>query len=179
MYKDARNRAGLSREEAAYRIHTSPRALANYELGQATPPPDIVLCMSREYNAAELPERYCSEHCAIGQTLGYIMLDGVSRDLASVLLSLQQETKEAVDKLESLLRLARNKRSRRDFTDEEWAAFTPAFQEWLDVEHNIRIFKFALGSLDDLSEQVREHNAKCQARGYSKRKEQAGRREAA
>lgn len=165
MYKEGRNQAGLTLEEAAFRIPVSPRMLRKYESGEVTPSPETVVRMAKVYNAPELIARYCRE-CPIGQVYGYEVLDGVSLDLASVVLSLRQETAEAVDKLATMERLARNRRTRADFTAEEWEAFVMAVQEWLDVEHNLAALRLVLGHLCDVSELVEQHNQKCRSRGY-------------
>lgn len=65
-FKLARKEAGLTVEEAAFRIHVSPRALSNYESGQRVPPPDVVAGMAREYKRPDLIREYCGE-CPIGQ----------------------------------------------------------------------------------------------------------------
>lgn len=166
MYREGRKDAKLCTEEAAFRLHVSPRMLAKYESGETVPPPEVVLAMGREYERPEMAQRYCREHCPIGAAMDYDVLDGVNLDLPSVLLSLRQEAAEAVDRLSLLERLARNKTGRQDFTEEEWAEFTGSVGQWLDLEHNIAMLRLTLGHWCDPAELMAEHSAKCRARGY-------------
>lgn len=41
MWKEARIKAGLSRDEAAWRLHIGGRTLYDYETGKTLTPPDI------------------------------------------------------------------------------------------------------------------------------------------
>jgi len=50
----ARHRAGLSQHAAAERLHVGRRALAYYESGERTPPPEVVRAAARLYRAPEL-----------------------------------------------------------------------------------------------------------------------------
>ena len=42
MYREARNRAKLSREESAHRLYIGTRTLSDYEAGKTIAPPDVV-----------------------------------------------------------------------------------------------------------------------------------------
>ncbi len=167
MYKDARKRAGLTIEEAAFRLHVAPRTLCKYESGENVPPPEVIVAMSREYRAPELLARYCRENCAIGQAQGYEILDRVNADPPSVMIKLVGEMAEAQAVLHRMLDLAVNRNRREDFPDREWAEFTKCVQEFLDVEHNVAILRLSLGAWCDPSELVGRHNRKCVDRGYA------------
>jgi Helix-turn-helix. len=169
VYKRARKRARLTIEEAAFRLHVAPRTLAKYEAGENTPPPEVVLAMSREYRAPELVARYCRQNCAIGQAQGYEVLDRVNLDPPSVMLKLMGEMAEAQGVLQKMLELVVNKNRREDFSNEEWTEFVKCFHEFLDVEHNIAILKLSLGAWYDIAELVAQHNRKCIERGYTSR----------
>ncbi len=177
-YKEARKKAGLSLEEAAFRIHVGTRTLSKYEAGENVPPPEVVLAMSRLYREPWMTQLYCRRDCAIGQAYSYEVLDRVNLDPASILLKLVGELKEAEAVLGRLLELAVNKNAREDFSQAEWAEFVAKLQEFLDVEHNIEVLKISLGRWCDVSELIEAHNRKCRERGYVS-KEQAALAEAA
>ncbi|MDW7675744.1 MAG: helix-turn-helix transcriptional regulator [Bacillota bacterium] len=71
MYKAARLKAGLSREEAAHRLHIGSRTLVNYENLAPVPPADVVANMRVVYSADELPANHCTTNCQIGQIYAY------------------------------------------------------------------------------------------------------------
>lgn len=166
MYRGARKDTGISREEAAFRLHVSPRALANYEDGHTLPPPEVVLGMSREYDRPEMTQRYCRETCSIGQAFGFEILNHVCLDPASVMLKLASEMREAEEVLVPMMDLAVNKRSREDFTQDERAKFETCLQELLDVEHVVEVLKVSLGHWCDIPQLVAAHNRKCWEHGY-------------
>lgn len=174
MYRDARKQAKLSIEEAAFRLNIGIRTLVNYEQGYHVPPPEVVLAMSRLYKQPWMTQRYCRDFCAIGKAYSYEVLDNVSLDLSSILLKLVGEMSEAQAVLNRLLELTVNKRSRNDFTADQWREFITCLGEFLDVEHNVETFKIALGQWTDVSELIEAHNAKCRARGYVRGKRQKG-----
>lgn len=173
MYREGRKEAGLSIEEAAWRLHIAPRTLIKYEAGDTVPSPEVVLEMSREYHMPWLTQVYCREHCAIGAAYSYEVLNGIELDIQNVILSLRQEAEEAIAVLGELERLSRNKRSRQDFDDADWLKFMQALQEWLDLEHNIECLKISLGNWTNVAELISEHNHKCEQRGYVKKEKSA------
>jgi transcriptional regulator with XRE-family HTH domain len=173
MYREGRKQTGLSIEEAAWRLHIAPRTLIKYEAGETVPPPEVVLEMSREYHIPWLTQVYCREHCAIGAAYSYEVLNGINLDIQSVILSLRQEAEEAMAVLGDLEKLSRNKRCCEDFNDADWNEFVKALQEWLDLEHNIECIKISLGTWTDVSELVKQHNTKCEERGYVKKEKSA------
>ncbi|HHV61114.1 MAG TPA: helix-turn-helix transcriptional regulator [Firmicutes bacterium] len=170
MYREARKKAGLSLEEAAFRLHVAPRTLSKYESGEIIPPPEVALGMSREYKIPWLTQHYCREYCAIGQAYSYEVLDRVNTDPASVMLKLVGEMAEAQAVLQRMLELAVNKNRREDFSDREWAEFTKCLHEFLDVEHTIETLKISLGKWCDVSDLISQHNRKCWERGYASKK---------
>lgn len=174
MYREARGKAGLSRDEAAFRLHIGTRTLAYYEAQERMPGPDVVLEMSREYRNPDLTLRYCRECCPIGQAYSYETLNNIDASLPAVVLKLISELREAIEAADVLLELVVNRRSKADFTPEEWQRFITAVQEFLDVEHNIEILKIALEGLTAeqtlIPELIQQHNEKCRAHGYIKEK---------
>jgi len=173
MFKQARNEARLTLEQASFRIPCGRRNLCKYEAGQVIPGPDVVLGMSRAYRRPEMTQIYCREFCAIGREYGYDYLDAVSLDPMTVLAKLGQELHEAEEVYSKMVYLAVNKRSREDFTAEEWEEFLTCALELLDVEHNVEAFKISLGRWCDESvvNLIRRHNEKCLARGYVRPKQ--------
>lgn len=170
MYAEAREAAGLTQKEAAERLHVGLRTLRAYELGDVVPSPAIVLAMSKIYRMPDLTLRHCREACAIGQAYSYEVLDNVNSDLAHVILKLSEEMNEAREMLDRVLQLVVNKKSREDFTEQEWREFREAIMEFIDVEHNVEMLKIALGRTADVAELVAAHNRKCHENGYVKEK---------
>lgn len=117
MYRDAREHAGISRDEAAFRLHVGTRTLAYYEAGERLPAPDVVLEMCRQYNQPDMTLRYCRECCPIGQVYSYEILSNIDTSLTAVLIKLISELKEAVSAIDHLMELAVNKHSKADFSD--------------------------------------------------------------
>lgn len=67
MIRDAREKAGMSREAAAHELYLGTRTLFNYENHITIAPPEVVLNMQRVYNRPGLTAHYCSSVCPIGQ----------------------------------------------------------------------------------------------------------------
>src|SRR3712207_2508329 len=109
MYKSARKKKELSIEEAAYKLHIANRTLSNYENYQTLPPPEVVLEMNRVYNNPNMTLIYCKRYCPIGKVFNYEILNNVNLSLESVLMSLEQELKEAEEALPRLIKIIRNR----------------------------------------------------------------------
>jgi transcriptional regulator with XRE-family HTH domain len=163
-------RPRLSIERAADALGIDDRTLWNYETGANTPSPEVALAMSRLYSRPELTHRYCNEVCAIGKAYCYEFLDAVNSDPISVLAKMEGEIEEFQTVFDKLLALTVNKNGRGDFSENEWDRFIMYLQELFDVEHNIEMLKISLGRWCDVSQLIAEHNRKCEARGYTKRK---------
>lgn len=67
MYKIARNEAGMSMEEASFKLHIGRRTLSNYENGLSPVPNEIVFKMALVYKKPELLVDHCAKNCPIGQ----------------------------------------------------------------------------------------------------------------
>ena len=70
MYREARFYAGMSAEEAAFRLSVGIRTLYRYECGETVPPADVVCMMAKVYRKPEIPHLYCMESCPIGMQYG-------------------------------------------------------------------------------------------------------------
>lgn len=170
MYKDARDKAGMTQEQAAMKAHIGKRSLQKYEAGECMPPPDVVLSLAKEYGQPEMTQRYCRSYCAIGQALSYEVLESTNKSLPAVVLKLVTKMKAADAALNKILYLVVDKESQADFAPEEWAEFTEAVQIFLDLEHSIEILKEALWKLTDVSELIALHNRKCTQKGHMGKK---------
>lgn len=78
MFRDARNKAGLSREGAAFRLHIGTRTLNNYENGVTVTTPDVVLKMTEVCKQPTLKE--LKDVKAVRDDLVDISEDGVIED---------------------------------------------------------------------------------------------------
>ena len=166
--KLSRDRAGMSRKAAGACIGVSHKSIEAYEHGRATPAPDIIMSMARTYDDATLPKRYCKQMCAIGNDFGYVRLNNVNLDVATILLKLRQEYDEAGVALSRMMTLTINKRTRKDFTEAEIAELKACSHEIHDVVHNAEELHLQLDQLKWISEaeMVSEHNSKCYRQGY-------------
>ena len=174
MFKDARDGTDLTQAEAAFRVHIGLRTLTKYEAGETLPPPDVVLALSKEYGKPEMVSEYCRRYCAIGQALGYEVLDNIDKSLPAVILKLMCEMKDCTPALDKLTVMAMSKISRPDFkqndlTADEWEQFEDSVQAFLDVEHGIAILRESLSRRMDVSKFVANHNRKCVLEGYVKK----------
>lgn len=88
MYKTARKEAGLSLEEASFRLHISRKTLVNYENGDSPIPSDIVYRMAIIYGKPELLVNHCAKNCPIGQLITQELR---KRDMATSVLGLLKE----------------------------------------------------------------------------------------
>lgn len=165
MYKEARKMAGFSTEEAALRTNVAVRTLMKYESGDITPSPDVVVKMSRMYHQPWLTQYYC-RRCEIGKAYSYEALNNVDLSISGILMSLQEETEEALKVFPRMLKVTRNKKTREDFEDQEWNDFVTAMGEWIDLEHNIECLKIAFNKFMDVADLIKVHNEKCIKRHY-------------
>ena len=169
MYKDARKQAGLSIEEASFRVHIGQRTLCKYEAGETTPPPDVVLKMSEVYKMPQLTAWYCREECAIGQRYCYELLNNVDLSPVAILTKFMDEKSEIDQLLGRLMAVVLNKKSAADFTEQEMEDFKLAVLELLDLEHVIETLKLQIWKFINVAELVKEHNEKCLRQGYVKK----------
>jgi transcriptional regulator with XRE-family HTH domain len=135
MLKAARNAAGLSREEAAHRLHVGSRTLACYELGETLAPPDVVMGMSRVYDDPTLPADYCASICPIGQVLAH----SINRsEFAITVLRLLKEFADVEQLKDALVHIASDGRVNPHEVEE----FTSILKELVELERQIGELKF-------------------------------------
>jgi len=135
MLKKARNAAGLSREEAAHRLHVGSRTLASYELGETLAPPDVVMGMSRVYDDPTLPADYCAILCPIGQVLAHCVRRS---EFAVTVMRVLKEFADVKGLLDDLVRIASDGR----VNPHEEAEFTAIMREMVELERWIGELKF-------------------------------------
>lgn len=166
MYKSARKQAGLSIDEAAYRLHVAPRTLCKYEAGESLPSPEVALAMGRVYKAPALTMLYCRKECAIGRAYCYDLLNNVDLSAMAIITKYRQENGEANEAIEHLATLMLNKKGRADCTEEELQQIWRWALELLDLEHVIEVLKLRLWDFCDVMDLVKEHNDKCHRKRY-------------
>lgn len=174
-YQTPRENMRLSRNDVAALladrgIEISTESLGCYERGVRDPSPGMVVELADIYKEPFLTQRYCRYNCAIGQAYSYEILDNIDLDnLSNIALKLLEEHRESHDVLAEILVLITNKRTKKDFTDDEFKRLRKNVHELLDTEHTIEIFKIALNKFIDMKEMIAEHNEKCRQRGYTRR----------
>lgn len=134
MYKQARKEAGMTLEEAAWRLNVAPRTLGKYEAGCLRVPPEIVLAMGQLYAKPELPLHHCAMKCAIGQVYHPVFEVG---NIATGTLQLQNELHDVNLRLHELIRIAAD----GQITPEELPAFETILQELLELNEVIEQLK--------------------------------------
>ncbi len=103
MYRQARKEAGLTLEEAAWRLNVAPRTLRKYESGELKVPPETAQRMGVVYNKPELPLHHCAEHCAIGRIYHPVFEIG---NIATGTLQLMRELQDVNQQIDALVSIA-------------------------------------------------------------------------
>ena len=155
MYKTARKEAGLSIEEAAFRLHVGMRTLQNYEGGQSMAPPDVVLKMSKVYGLPALSARYCSETCPIGQKYANPVK---LKDLACAVLGLTSKIMRLKEANANLIDIAED----GVIEKHEVPTFERVLETLLDIEQEIETLKLQAASIFPVEEMImRRKNKKA------------------
>ncbi|HEY8415482.1 MAG TPA: helix-turn-helix transcriptional regulator [Thermaerobacter sp.] len=155
LMAQARQRAGLSQQAAADRLHVGRRALAYYEAGERTPPPEVVRAAARLYRAPELLLALAEDSPLVGLAMSATPLEAVGW--------LREELREALEAAEKA-----EAQLRRGEPSEE-------------VDHQIYDLTTALASYLiararqglDLEKMARQHRRKVADRHLGRRKEVA------
>ena len=174
MYKDARKKAGLSIEEAAFQVslalpgdrNLAPRTLAKYEAGEITPDDTMAMAMAEAYGDHNLTALYCKRECAIGRKFCYEVLNNVDLSPVATLAKFAEEKKEVDALLDRLAGIVLNRRGRRSLSDREIGQLENDLLELLDLEHVIETLKLEMWEFVDISDLVQRHNAKCKQKAY-------------
>ncbi len=136
MFKEARNQVGLSRDEAAFKLHIGSRTLTNYEHQVTITPPEIALKMQEVYQAPTLTARYCSEYCPIGQIFAHSVPEHQS--LCQAVLGLLKEQNDVEQIRAKLIEITADGVIDMD----EMPIFEEIMDELLDLEMKIEEIKF-------------------------------------
>lgn len=134
MYREGRKEAGLTLEEAAWRLNVAPRTLGKYEAGELRVPPETVFCMGQIYNKPELPLHHCAEKCAIGRVYHPVFEIG---NVATGTLQLMQELQDVNEQMNALIRIAADGR----ITPDEIPEFEAILQELTEMGEAIERMK--------------------------------------
>ncbi len=135
MLRAAREKAGLSREEAAHRLFVGTRTLASYELGETVAPQDVVMRMAEVYKDPTLPADYCATVCPIGQVLAHCMQRS---EFAVTVMRVLKEFADVERLRDSLIEIASDGR----VNPHEEAEFTAIMKEMVELERWIGELKF-------------------------------------
>ncbi len=135
MLRTARNKAGITREEAAHRIFVGTRTLADYELGRTIAPPDVVMKMAEVYREPTLPADYCSKVCPIGQVLAHCV---ERSEFAVTVMRVLKEFNDVERLRDNLIKIASDGR----VNPHEEAEFTAIMKEMVELERWIGELKF-------------------------------------
>ncbi len=173
MYREFRNAANMTRENASEEIGVAERTLAKYESGEIIPDAGKVLKMSQVYKDLELTHWYCRNTCPIGRAFKYEVLDNVSEDPLHVLTKLEEEMTEALNEITRARMALINSQKESGWCQNTMATVSVFFREMLDVDHVIEKIKMKWGRKLDLRKFIADHNKKCLEKGYFKNKKGA------
>jgi transcriptional regulator with XRE-family HTH domain len=157
MFREARNRAGLSREEASFRVHIGSRTLADYEHGVTTPPADVVLRMSEVYEDPGLVAAYCAQCCPIGQVFAHSVPD--HGNLCQSVLGLLEEHNDVAQIRDNLVRIA----SDGVIDEDEIPIFKNIMAELLDLEKRIEELKLQAARIISIPAMMQKRKRPLQA----------------
>lgn len=135
MFKTARNKAGLSRQEAAFNLFIATRTLYDYESSNTIVPPETALKMQEIYYDPTLTARYCSDYCPIGQIYAHQVPE--QQHLCSAVLGLLKEETDVEQIRGTLIEIT----SDGVITPDEMPTFEKVMDELLDLENKIEEFK--------------------------------------
>lgn len=128
-------KAGLSREEAAWRLHIGGRTLYDYETGKTLVPPDVVMRMAEVYRQPELTADYCAKACPIGQVLAHSL---ERTEFAVTVLRVLKEFADVEKMKEQLIQIASDGKICPHEEDE----FRTIMKEMVELERWIGELKF-------------------------------------
>lgn len=141
MILNARNKAGLSREKAAFRLHLAAKTLNNYENGHSIVPPETALRMQDVYKDPALTARYCSEYCPIGQIFAHQVPE--HNNLCQAVLGLLKEQNDVEQIRTKLIEITAD----GIITQDELSEFELVMDELLDLEMKIENLKLQAASM--------------------------------
>ena len=164
MYKDARNKAGLSTEAASFRLHVGRRTLVNYENGHSIVPPEVVLKMSEVYEQQVLCTQHCAKRCPIGQIFAH---DVEERGLESAVLRLLKEHTDVRFVRDRLIEIAAD----GVVDEQELPDFEKIMVELLELEKTIGTMKLLATRILPMGELMKREKEKAARKATnSKRK---------
>ncbi|HBK53216.1 MAG TPA: hypothetical protein DDZ44_04685, partial [Syntrophomonas wolfei] len=140
-FKEARNQAGLSRDEAAFRLHIGSRTLTNYEHGVTITPPEIALKMQEMYQDPTLTARYCSNYCPIGQIFAHQVPK--NETLCQAVLGFLKEGNDVARVRDNLIEITAD----GIIDSDEMLTFEAIMDELLDLEKQIEELKLQAASI--------------------------------
>lgn len=157
MFREARNRAGISRDEAAFRLHIGTRTLTNYEHQITVTPPEIALRMQEIYKDPTLTARYCSDYCPIGQVFAHSVPD--HGNLCQSVLGLLEEHNDVAEIRDSLIEIA----SDGIIDAHELDVFEDIMDELLDLEKKIEEIKLQAAHMLSIPAMMQKRKRPLQA----------------
>ena len=169
MLREARENAGLTQDELAYRLNCDRSTLSRYE-SKGYAPSDVIVQWSIECNSPELTFWYCRNLCSIGRTYSYNQLNAIDDSLPAVILTGIEEYEEALVALKKFRKLMQNKDHVDDLTRDEKSEAEEMLQQFIhDVSRYTDIAKIVTGKKGfDMSNGVKKNNEKVVLRGYIK-----------
>ena len=159
-YKSIEEQAGLGKK-VIYKITSHEKTLNS----------DDAFAIAQVVDNPNILRKYCTENCVIGRSLQLEPLNNVDLGFNSILVKSRGENKEFTEMFEDFEDVVLNKKSSKDYNQEEEKRFFKAFHEMLDVLHCLQELIAASirkWGLRRVIAEIRKHNQKCRKRGYIK-----------
>lgn len=143
----ARETAGLSQQGLARIINSNQTTISDWELGRMVPPDMIVLIAHATNDPMLIHEYATSVELAV---LNIPYLNNVDDHTMTVLTTLRKEMCEAIDAIDTLTNLFRNKRSRGAFDEYEWEYALKQVKQVADVKPGLDVYFVSMAKKFDL-----------------------------
>lgn len=169
--REARENTGMSRRQAAAKLHVSPDMIKFYEFNKHVPEPELVRLMAQVYDAPDLIFRRCVRACPIGRGIRYRVLNGVNQTLAARLVKYKSELLEVINTIDTAIDMTLNKTTAEDYSEQEQETISKLTLEICDISHNsdeIKLELMRLFGIEIVEESIRKHHSKCYRQGYLK-----------
>lgn len=150
MLEQARNEAKMSLEVAGPALGMDRRTLSNIEKGHNMPPRELttIINMAGIYGQPELPLKFCSTMCPIGQYQGLCV---EQRDLSSATLLTVSKLRQAQDERDKLIDIV----SDGQIDSSERPLFNRIMSSFRDVQYAIQSLYIAAIGTKEKSPQLR------------------------
>lgn len=135
--KLARDSVGLSQSALGKLINASQSTVSDWELGKEVPP-DMIAKIAEVTGSLDLRIEYMANRRLLLLNVPY--LNNVDHHPMTVLAALREEFEEALESIDHLEKLFKNKQSSEDFEDWEWNQVLDEVEQVVDPTSGLNVF---------------------------------------